>query len=740
METMKKMMTLLAAAALCATAGAVEFRGLRPTDPDGRAGLRNPERGWRFEIGVGKLPEDPCKFEHVTDHWPFARFKGDGVTIAQAYCYLTQFHDKPISDAKIAALEADFARARKDGVKFLLRFAYDHEPYLKPTPSLERLLAHIKQLTPVVRRNADVIYCLQTGWVGAWGEFHSSASGLENDPKSVAAIIGATLEMLPQNRCTMMRRVDYKINALKSLGVGTNEVTAATAWTDAPTARIGFFNDGTLANWWDGGTFVDEPYADDSNREYERVKREGLYTPVDGELFWSGQGEAHPCYACGMRAIDRFAQQHYTTFSLVHGHSLLDRNEKLWTIDGWKVTPVTSAELGFFGIPHDPDYFAGVPHRTAYEFIRDHLGYRIALKSCDMSTAGGQSTLKLVLRNWGFSAPVNPRTPVVVLVKADGSCREFPVAFDLRKLLPGKDHALVATVPAAAAGERYALWLPDETASVRLRPEYAIRLASHVETRVVGGRLLHFLDAAPAEPKGDGWKLVWQDEFDGDKLDETKWSRIPDPKGGKCSDWNRHTSERADLVELKDGVLALVGVANTDTNADPRPCLQGQIYSKGKYAFAYGKIEIRAKFDNQQGAWPAFWLLPENRKWPNGGEIDVIERLNSDNFVYQTCHSGWTFTMKKGKDPLQGGKALITPDTWNVYGLEWYDDALVWTVNGVETFRYPRTDAHELQWPFTSPYYILLDQQLGGGWVGKIDLKTLPARTYVDWVRVYEKR
>ncbi|MCQ2389322.1 MAG: DUF4874 domain-containing protein [Kiritimatiellae bacterium] len=737
---MKKTTIMLAAVALCAAAGAVEFRGIRPGDPDGRAGLRNPERGWRFEIGVGKLAEDPCKFTHVGDHWPFARFKGDGVTVAQAYCYLTQFHDKPVSDEKIAALEADFARARKDGVKFLLRFAYDHDPGLKPTPSLDRLLAHVEQLKPVVRRNADVIYCLQIGWVGAWGEFHSSAIGLEKDPKAVAAVVGATLDMLPANRSTMMRRVDYKINALKAMGADTNEVTAATAWTAAPTARIGFFNDGTLANWWDGATFVDEPYADDSNREFERVKREGLYTPVDGELFWSGQGEAHTCFACGIRAIDRFAKHHYTTFSLVHGHSQLDMSDKLWTIDGWKVTPVTSAELGFFGVQHDPDYFAGVPHRTAYEFIRDHLGYRIALRSCDVRTAGETATLALRFRNWGFSAPVNPRAPVVVIVGADGSCREFPVAFDCRRLLPGKDVEVAATAPKCAVGERFALWLPDEEKSVRMRPEYAIRLASRMETRVVGGRLLHFLDAPPAEPQDDGWKLVWHDEFDGDKLDETKWSRIPGNKDGKVSDWNRHTSTRPDLVEVKDGVLALVGVANADTNADPRACLQGQIWSRGKYAFLRGKIEIRAKFDNQQGAWPAFWMLPEKGKWPDGGEIDIIERLNGDNFVYQTCHSAWTHTMKRGREPRQGGKAVITPDAWNVYGLEWYDDALVWTVNGVETFRYPRTDADPLQWPFTTPYYVLLDQQLGGNWVGEVDLKTLPARTYVDYVRVYEKK
>ena len=116
-------------------------------------------------------------------------------------------------------------------------------------------------------------------------------------------------------------------------------------------------------------------------------------------------------------------------------------------------------------------------------------------------------------------------------------------------------------------------------------------------------------------------RLLWHDEFDAKTLNPKKWSRIP-PPGKVFSDWNKYTSLRSDLVSLKDGCLVLTGVANGDLRADPRPYLQGQIWSQGKFAFRYGKIEIRARFEDQQGAWPAFWMLPEGRKWPDGGEID----------------------------------------------------------------------------------------------------------------------
>ena len=235
-------------------------------------------------------------------------------------------------------------------------------------------------------------------------------------------------------------------------------------------------------------------------------------------------------------------------------------------------------------------------------------------------------------------------------------------------------------------------------------------------------------------------KLIWHDEFEGDTLDDSKWSRIPPTMDGKVSDWNRYTSLRSDLAAVKDGCLILKGVKNDDSKSDPRPFLQGQVWTKDKFSYLYGLVEIRAKFENQKGAWPAFWMLPQNGKWPDGGEIDIMERLNSDPFVYLTCHSAWTYTMKHGENPPHGGKAEINQGEFNTYALEWTHDALVWYVNGTEVFRYPRTNIHSAQWPYdASPFYLLLDMQLGGAWVKDIAPSTLPVNIYIDYTRVWQK-
>ena len=242
--------------------------------------------------------------------------------------------------------------------------------------------------------------------------------------------------------------------------------------------------------------------------------------------------------------------------------------------------------------------------------------------------------------------------------------------------------------------------------------------------------------------KARDYKLVWQDDFDGTGLNTNLWSLIPEGE----SDWDRHMSVRSDLVQVRDGVLELWGKRNTDTNADPRPFVTGGVASMGKATVRNGKIEMRVKFeDHQKGAWPALWLLQnekdgQGRGYPWGGEIDVVERLNGDKFVYHTVHSGWTLNKKHPHEPAHGGRGAITCGDWHVYGMEITPDELRWSVDGKVTFTYARTpNGDPDQYPFDRiPYYLLIDMQLGGKWVGQVKRETLPVRMWVDWVRAYE--
>ena len=234
------------------------------------------------------------------------------------------------------------------------------------------------------------------------------------------------------------------------------------------------------------------------------------------------------------------------------------------------------------------------------------------------------------------------------------------------------------------------------------------------------------------------WKLVWEDDFNGLTLDSNKWSRVP----VGSSDWNRHMSTVDECFEMKDGKIHLLGINNPDKNKDQRPFITGGIWSKHKFAFRYGRVEIRAKLGSAQGAWPAMWMLSEfdkYGKWPKSGEIDIMEHLNFDKIIYQTTHSDYTVNKGQKTNPPHGGTANFNPDEFHVFAVSWYPDKLVFQLDGKTTFTYPKMkDADSSQWPYDQPFFLIIDQQLGGKWVGEVNQKQLPVKMEVDWVRVYQ--
>jgi beta-glucanase (GH16 family) len=234
------------------------------------------------------------------------------------------------------------------------------------------------------------------------------------------------------------------------------------------------------------------------------------------------------------------------------------------------------------------------------------------------------------------------------------------------------------------------------------------------------------------------WQIIWQDSFDGPDLDTSKWTLIP-PNN---ADWGKHMIADEQCYTISEGKIFLKGIVNPDTMSDPRSFLTGGIYTKGKFAFQYGKIEINAKLECAQGAWPAMWMLAEQGKYgvyPRNGEIDIMEHLNFDDIIYQTTHSYYTLELKQKDNPPHHGTAKVDIDQFNTYGLEWYPDKLVFTLNGKETFEYPRVDnVDPSQWPYDQPFYILIDQQLGGSWVGEVNPADLPVQMIIDFVKVYQ--
>ena len=168
----------------------------------------------------------------------------------------------------------------------------------------------------------------------------------------------------------------------------------------------------------------------------------------------------------------------------------------------------------------------------------------------------------------------------------------------------------------------------------------------------------------------------------------------------------------------------------------------GRLWTRGKLNLHYGKVEIKARIDDQKGGAVAFWMMPEARgvKWPLCGEIDIIEKLNCGHKVYQTPHSYRIDKEGKLESPHWHGVPAVETRDWNVYGFEWYPDELVWTVNGKVTHRYPKISDRKEDWPWTEPNYLRLEimaENAVGTWVGPLDPSTLPFECRIESIKLY---
>ncbi|MBN2377549.1 MAG: DUF4832 domain-containing protein [Sedimentisphaerales bacterium] len=489
----------------------IEYHGIRPTDPGGRVGLRNPERGWRTETLIGEPsgakvwgPAYNAQGKVTPgyhDEWwilPAELYEPFGLTLLQTYCYLTDYVDKPIPPEKLEALGRSLDNLRRCGFKAVLRFAYEKDMKREGGPTLEWMLRHMEQLQPIIRKNADVIFVLQAGFIGAWGEWHSSTHIGRGDYVSRAAILAKLLEVLPKDRMTQVRVPKYKRLALsEEIFGGFEEVNSQTAYTGAATARIGFHNDGFLAGKMDGGTWPEEPnFGSPGNEEFDTMTRQSAYVPVDGELFWSDQQSLEKGVD-GFQSALRMRLHHYSSFSLAHSYS--GQEGKNYSIDRWMVRPITKEQLEEAKMPisegYFEDQFGDSMSRTPFEYIRDHLGYRLELQQARIPTkmeVGGEFSMEVDLINRGFSTLHNRRAVYIVLIGADGRVHEFEAKdTDVRKWQPFEpgdedyeplrhmirvEGSLEETIK--PGWYKVGLWLPDMYESLRLDSRYAVRTAN----------------------------------------------------------------------------------------------------------------------------------------------------------------------------------------------------------------------------------------------------------------------
>jgi len=242
------------------------------------------------------------------------------------------------------------------------------------------------------------------------------------------------------------------------------------------------------------------------------------------------------------------------------------------------------------------------------------------------------------------------------------------------------------------------------------------------------------------------WKLMFNDEFnqaDGSRPDSTKWTTST----RYASVWNRFISSdiRAAFIEKGKLVCRCLPTPSDAQPSDTLKMISGAVETKGKFSFTYGKAEARVKTNPYKGNFPAFWMMPQPpcEKWPNAGEIDIWEQIDTENRAYHTVHSNWTYNLKKTGNPKSSYNEQVDMSQWHVYTLVWTEDLLTWYVDGEQVASYAKSttqsNLNQGQWPFDHDFYLICNQSVGNGSWASNFVEGHTYETLFDWVRVYQK-
>ena len=243
--------------------------------------------------------------------------------------------------------------------------------------------------------------------------------------------------------------------------------------------------------------------------------------------------------------------------------------------------------------------------------------------------------------------------------------------------------------------------------------------------------------------------LIWSDEFDGEgAIDSSKWHHQTLLPNG--SSWYnneiQHYTDRIDNSNVSNGVLNIVGKKEVySSQGVTKQYTSARLNSK--FAFQYGKIEIRAKLPSGLGTWPAIWTLGKNinengaywdnqgygtTSWPACGEIDIMEHWGyNQNYVQSATHTPSSY----GGTVNIGGQVIPTASSeFHTYTLLWYPDRLVFSVDGNIHYTYKPIELNSDTWPFNEEQYLLLNFAI----LPDIDPNFVVDALEVEYVRVYQ--
>lgn len=260
---------------------------------------------------------------------------------------------------------------------------------------------------------------------------------------------------------------------------------------------------------------------------------------------------------------------------------------------------------------------------------------------------------------------------------------------------------------------------------------------------------LQLLGNQEDEPVFD--QLVWSDEFEVDgAVDPQKWHlQTQIPQGDSWFNGEiQHYTDRPANASVSGGLLRVVAQKERFTDQGVTKDYTSARLN-AKFAFTYGRVEVRAKLPRGVGTWPAIWMLGKNINergaywqtqgygttgWPDCGEIDLMEHWgDNQDYVSSAIHT----PSSHGATINYGGRFLPNAsDAFHVYTVVWTADKIVFSVDGAIHYTYEPEVKDGTTWPFDLDQYLLFNVAM----LPNVDPAFTESALAIDYVRVYQER
>jgi len=231
-------------------------------------------------------------------------------------------------------------------------------------------------------------------------------------------------------------------------------------------------------------------------------------------------------------------------------------------------------------------------------------------------------------------------------------------------------------------------------------------------------------------------KVVWEENFNGDKLEMQSWNFETGDGCPFLCGWGNNERQ----TYTKENHMVKNGLLYISAKKEGQKYTSSRITTKGKKEFQYGKIEVRAKLPKGKGLWPAFWMLGSNIDsvgWPLCGEIDILEYVGKEpGTIFTTLHTADSHgtSVNTRKDKVKG-----IEEGFHTYAIDWSKDKMDFFIDSNLFYSFqPRNKSVEV-WPYDQPFYLILNMAVGGNFGGpEVDDLIFPQEFVIDYIRVYQ--